>query len=96
MVSGWGQGSGVTYHQPILLTGGQVLVGEQPGGLQDADDALHVACQREAVMSQDQQLCGWVGWARVRQDCPLWLPSVSLCAWPEGDGAFWRRLSPQS
>lgn len=66
MVSGRGQGSGVTYHQPVLLTGGQVVVGEQPGGLQDADDALHVACQREAVMSQDQQLCGWVGWARVK------------------------------
>ena len=64
VVSEWA--SGVTYHQPVLLTGGQVVVGEQPGGLQDTRDALHVACQREAVMSQDQQLCGWVGWAHVK------------------------------
>ena len=70
------EGEGVTYHQSILLTGGQVVVCEQPGGLQDSDDALHVACQCEAVMSQDQQLCGWVGWALVRQDCQPWLTPV--------------------
>lgn len=48
-----GGDEGVTYHQPILLVGSQVVVCEQPGGLQDSDDALHVTCQCEAVMGQD-------------------------------------------
>lgn len=68
--SEWRVGNqGVTYHQPVLLIGGQVFVREQSGSLQDSDDALHVACQCEAVMGQDQQLRGWVGEAVVRQDC---------------------------
>lgn len=67
---------GVTYHQPIFLIGGQVVVCEQPGGLQDSYDALHVARQSEAVMGQDQQLCGWLSGALVRQDCEPWPPTV--------------------
>lgn len=61
-----GGDEGFTYHQPILLVGGQVVVCEQPSSLQNSDDALHVACQREAVMGQNQQLCGWLGGALVR------------------------------
>lgn len=80
-----GGGSGVTYHQPILLTGGQVFVCKQPGSLQDSADALHVACQREAVMGQDQQLRGWVVKAvRVRKDCE---------PWQQGGGAYIDSLS---
>lgn len=75
---------GVTYHQPVLFIGGQVFVREQPGSLQDSDDALHVACQCEAVMGQDQQLCGWGGEAVVRQDCE---------SWQEGEGANTDSLS---
>lgn len=36
-----------------------MFVREQPGSLQDPDDALHVAREREAVMGQDQQLRSW-------------------------------------
>lgn len=61
-----GGDEGFTYHQPILLVGGQVVVCEQPSSLQNSDDALHVACQREAVMGQNQQLCGWLGGVLVR------------------------------
>lgn len=44
-----------------------MFVREQPGRLQDPDDALHVAREREAVMGQDQQLCSWGHEAVVRQ-----------------------------
>lgn len=83
----------MTYHQPVLLTGGQVVVGEQPGGLQDARDALHVAGQREALMSQNQQLCGW-GWGGTRSDrtvhsgCPVSRSASGRRALgPSGEGA---------
>lgn len=43
-----------------MLSWGEVGVADVTGGLQDSDDALHVAGEAEAVVGNDEQLhdCG--------------------------------------
>lgn len=45
-----------THQQAEVLSRGEVGVADVTGGLQDSDDALHVAGEAEAVVGNDQQL----------------------------------------
>lgn len=45
-----------THQQAEVLSWGEVGVADVTGGLEDSDDALHVAGEAEAVVGNDQQL----------------------------------------
>ena len=78
-----------------------MVICEQSGSLKNSDDALHVACQCEAVMGQNQQLCGWLGGILVRWGCEPGHPLSSSVPCrrvkgPATDWPVWRRCSHQS
>lgn len=49
----------LSYQQAVVLPRGQVGVANVASDLQDADDALHVAGEAEAVVGDDQELHDW-------------------------------------